>query len=140
MKRFLLFSLLLSICLLTACTASTDKTELIAKKEIKRYGMVIKIKPDKLTYYKELHANTWPGVLKQITKSNIQNYSIYYKDNYLFSYFEYTGSDFKADMQKMAADSITQAWWKITDTLQEPLETRADGEWWATMEEVFHHN
>jgi L-rhamnose mutarotase len=140
MNRFLFFLLFLSISLLTACTSSIDKSDATPKKEIKRYGMVIKIKPDKLAYYKELHANTWPGVLKQITKSNIQNYSIYYKDNYLFSYFEYTGSDFKADMEKMAKDSTTQAWWKITDTLQEPLETRADGEWWATMEEVFHHD
>ncbi|WP_209332215.1 L-rhamnose mutarotase [Lunatimonas salinarum] len=106
----------------------------------KRYGSVIKVKPEKLAEYKELHADPWPGVLAQITKSNIRNYSIYYKDGYLFSYFEYTGNDFEADMAEMAQDSVTQAWWKLTDPCQEPLSTRTDGEWWASMEEVFHHD
>lgn len=107
---------------------------------VKRYGSVIKIRPEKLEEYKELHANPWPGVLEQITKSNIRNYSIYLKDGYLFSYFEYTGNDFEADMAEMAKDSVTQAWWKLTDPCQEPLSTRAEGEWWASMEEVFHHD
>jgi L-rhamnose mutarotase len=111
-----------------------------ASEKVKRYGMVIKIKPEKIALYKELHANTWPGVLKQISKSNIRNYSIYLKDDFLFSYFEYTGTDFKKDMALMAADSTTQAWWKLTDPCQEPLPTRDSGEWWANMEEVFHHD
>jgi L-rhamnose mutarotase len=73
-----------------------------------------------------------------IRACNIRNYSIYFKDGYLFSYFEYHGDDFEADMKKMAADPKTQAWWKLTDPCQEPLETRKEGEWWASMEEVFH--
>ncbi len=103
-----------------------------------RYGMVIKVKPEKLEEYKRLHAEPWPEVLAAITACNIRNYSIYLKDGYLFSYFEYWGNDFAADMAKMAADPTTQAWWKLTDPCQEPLETRAEGEWWARMEEVFH--
>ena len=58
--------------------------------------------------------------------------------HYLFSYFEYVGSDFAADMAAMAADPRTQEWWKITDPCQEPLPDRAEGEWWAAAEEVFH--
>ena len=73
-----------------------------------------------------------------ISQCNIQNYSIYYKDGQLFSYFEYTGDDFEADMSKMAADPKTQEWWDIMMPMQTPLETRAEGEWWAEMEEVFH--
>ena len=73
-----------------------------------------------------------------IRKCNIRNYSIYHKDGYLFSYFEYEGQDFQADMEKMAADPMTQKWWSICKPCQEPLETRAEGEWWADMEEVFH--
>lgn len=109
-------------------------------KQVKRYGSVIKVKPDRLDQYKELHANPWPGILEQITKSNIRNYSIYLKDDYLFSYFEYVGDDFESDMAKMAEDSVTQEWWKLTDPCQEPLKNRAEGEWWASMEEVFHHD
>ena len=105
---------------------------------MKRYGMVIRIRPEKLDEYKTYHAKVWPEVLDMIKQCNIRNYSIYHKDGYLFSYFEYTGDDFDADMAKMAAHSKTQEWWEITEPMQEPLETRKDGEWWAEMEEVFH--
>ena len=105
---------------------------------MQRYGSVIKLKPEKITEYKRLHAHVWPEVLKMIHECNIRNYSIYFKDGYLFSYFEYQGEDLNTDMKKMAADSNTQAWWKLTDPCQEPLETRKEGEWWADMEEFFH--
>ena len=107
-------------------------------KNVVRYGTVIKVKPEKLEEYKTLHANPWPGVNKMIRECNIRNYSIYYRDGYLFSYFEYTGKDFDADMQKMAADSLTREWWKLTDPCQEPVETAGEGVWWADMEEVYH--
>jgi L-rhamnose mutarotase len=105
---------------------------------MKRYGMVIKLKPEKFEEYKQLHANPWPEVLKMISECNIRNYTIYHKDGYLFSQFEYFGEDFAVDMKKMAADPVTQAWWRLTDPCQEPVETHKEGEWWARMEEMFH--
>ena len=105
---------------------------------MKRYGMVVKIKPEKLDEYKKLHAAVWPEVLGMIKNCNIRNYSIYHKDGFLFSYFEYHGEDFEADMAKMAADPKTQDWWAVCKPLMIPLETRSEGEWWADMEEVFH--
>ena len=105
---------------------------------MKRFGSVIKVVPEKLEEYKRLHAAVWPGVLKMIKKCNINNYSIYYKDGFLFSYYEYMGDDHAADMAKMAADPETQRWWSVCEPCQQPLETRAPGEWWANMEEVFH--
>lgn len=105
---------------------------------MKRYGMVIGVIPEKLEEYKRLHADVWPKVLEMIKQCNIRNYSIYYKDGYLFSYFEYVGDDYEADMAKMAADSTTQKWWDICKPCQQPLETRAEGQWWADMAEVFH--
>jgi len=105
---------------------------------MQRFGMVIKVKPEKLEEYKRLHASAWPDVLKMIAECNIRNYSIYLKDGFLFSYFEYHGADFEADMARMAADATTQQWWSHCKPCQEPLSTRAEGEWWANMEEVFH--
>ncbi|NOU90550.1 L-rhamnose mutarotase [Paenibacillus sp. LMG 31460] len=93
---------------------------------------------DRLAEYKALHAAVWPEVLNRLKECNIQNYSIYYRDGYLFSYLEYTGQDFEKDMANMAADPNTQAWWKLTDPCQEPVDSASEGEWWATMEEVFH--
>ena len=60
---------------------------------MKRYGSIIKIKPAKLEEYKKLHKNIWSEVAKTIAECNIKNYSIFYKDGYLFSYFEYIGKD-----------------------------------------------
>jgi L-rhamnose mutarotase len=107
---------------------------------MKRYGMVLKVRPERFEEYKHLHAAVWPEVLAMITACNIRNYSIYHKDGYLFSYFEYVGEDFEADMAKMAADPVTQKWWSMCMPCQEPLPTRAEGEWWASMDEVFHHD
>lgn len=73
-----------------------------------------------------------------IRECHIENYSIYWKDDLLFSYFEYHGDDFNADMARMAAHPKTREWWAIMQPMQQPLESRKPGEWWAEMEEVFH--
>jgi L-rhamnose mutarotase len=110
---------------------------------MKRYGSVIGLRPEKVKEYMELHRAVWPDVLKMIRACNLRNYSIYLRKlddgrPYLFSYFEYIGSDFAADMAKMAADPTTQRWWAVCMPCQQPLAGRAKDEWWAGMEEVFH--
>jgi L-rhamnose mutarotase len=40
-------------------------------------------------------------------------------------------------MAKMAADPATQKWWSFCEPCQSPIPTRKEGEWWASMEEVF---
>lgn len=114
-----------------------------SRAEAKRCGSVIGLKAEKVEYYKELHAKVWPEVLSKIHACNIRNYSIYLQrldddQYYLFSYFEYVGDDFDADMAKMAADPMTQKWWKETDPCQFPIKHRKTGEKWSHMEEVFH--
>ena len=105
---------------------------------MKRYGSLIRVRPEQFEEYKRLHAHVWPEVLQRIETCNIRNYSVYHKDGFLFSYFEYVGEDYEDDMAKMAADPTTQKWWDLCKPCQEPLATRAEGEWWADMEEVFH--
>jgi L-rhamnose mutarotase len=106
---------------------------------MKRFGQIIGIKPEKFQEYAQAHASVWPEVLDMITRCNIKNYSIFHHDSTLFAYFEYHGDDFEADMQKMADHPKTQEWWDWMMPMQEPLDSRAEGEWWVTMEEVFHH-
>lgn len=110
---------------------------------MKRYGSVIEVKTSKIKEYVALHAKVWPGVLQMIADCNLRNYSIFLRKlpdgkHYLFSYFEYVGQDFSADMAKMAADPTTQQWWEVCKPCHEPLPDRAPGEWWAGMDEVFH--
>ena len=108
------------------------------QERVHRHGQVIRIRPEKLEEYKAYHAGIWPGVLEAIRQCNIRNYSVYHKDGYLFAHFEYVGGDFEGDMTKLAADPTVQKWWDIMMPIQIPLETRAEGEWWAEMEEVFY--
>jgi L-rhamnose mutarotase len=110
---------------------------------MKRYGSVIGLRPAKLAEYRRLHAAVWPDVRKMIRQCHIRNYSIYLRTlgdgrPYLFSYFEYTGRNYAADMAKMAADPTTRRWWAVCKPCQRPLAGRAQDEWWAAMEEVFH--
>ena len=82
---------------------------------MQRHGQVIGVGLEQLESYTEYHAAVWPEILDMIQQCNIQNYSIYHKDDgpLLFGYFEYVGNDFEADMAKMAADPNTQKWWDL---------------------------
>ena len=136
---------LLAVTALAVVAAGCAHTRESAQRaaEPVRYGAVIGLRPEKLAEYKELHANAWPGVLDMIRECNIRNYSIYLAEIeqgefYLFSYFEYIGDDFEADMAKMAADPTSQKWWTFTDPCQVPIPNAKAGERWSSIEEVFH--
>ena len=105
---------------------------------MKRYGTCIRLRPEAVDEYERIHALVWPSVLGTIAACNIRNYSIFHRGGQLFAYFEYVGDDFDGDMARMAADPETQRWWDWMMPMQEPLADRAEGEWWASMEEVFH--
>ena len=125
---------LMLVALLTGCATQHPP---------QRFAWVTGLKPDKAAYYEQLHAHPWPGVNRMIKRCHIRNYSIYEREIdgklYLFSYLEYTGQNFDADMKKMAADPETQRWWKQTDPCQLPLpEAAAAGKIWADAKEVYH--
>ena len=109
---------------------------------MQRMGMVIGLRAEKIAEYKALHANAWPEILEQISACNIRNYTIFLREpeNLLFGYWEYHGTDFAADAERMAAHPKTREWWALTDPCQQPLKSRQDNEWWCMMEEVFHHD
>ncbi|MER6941014.1 L-rhamnose mutarotase [Nocardioides sp. NPDC127514] len=103
-----------------------------------RHGSVVRLRPEKEAEYVELHAAVWPEVLERLTASNIRNYSIFLREGWLFSYFEYVGTDYDADMAAIAAHDVTQQWWEVTAPCQERLPSAAEDEQWSPMTEVFH--
>ena len=128
------------ITLLIALLLAGCASEQIAPK---RFAWITGLRPEKAAYYKELHANPWPSVNKMLKECHIQNYSINLKEIdgklYLFSFLEYTGNDWEADMKKLADDPETQRWWKETDPCQAPLpDAAAQGKIWSDMEEVYY--
>ena len=103
---------------------------------IKRFCQRAFLKPEKIEDYRALHAAVWPDVLKTIKECNLQNYSISIMGDMVVSYFEYTGEDYDADMEKMAADPVTQEWWKHT----KPCFVGHDqGVYYEDLEEIFYY-
>lgn len=127
-------------------SASVDTTENEKSQKIqttpagvKRVGMVIKLREDMIDEYKKLHAEDNKGVRDLLSKYNMRNFSIFLHqledgNFYEFGYYEYTGDDFAADMEKLAAEPQNQAWLEICDPMQIPL-TGYDG--WAEMEQIY---
>jgi len=68
---------------------------------VQRFASVIRLRPEKEAEYRVLHADAWPGVLAKLREVHIRNYSIYLRDGILFSYLEYDGDDYDADMAAM---------------------------------------
>ena len=123
------------LALLPACSTPSSAPQ--------RFAWVTGLKPEKAAYYRQLHANPWPAVNHMITACHIRNFSIYEREiegkTYLFAYLEYTGTDFAADMNRMAADPETQRWWKETDPCQSPLpDAAAANKMWADTNEIYH--
>jgi len=105
---------------------------------MQRFGSIILLKAEKKAEYIKLHAEPWSDVLATLSQHHIKNYSIFLRDDMLFSYLEYHGQDYASDMNSLAGDPVTQEWWALTDPCQAPIPTANDGEWWSEMEEVFH--
>ncbi|MDE1163124.1 MAG: L-rhamnose mutarotase [Acidobacteriaceae bacterium] len=105
---------------------------------MKRYAQVIQLRPEDEAEYIRYHAEVWPTVLATIAACSIRNYTIFLRNSVLFAYFEYHGTDYAADMRKMAADPETQRWWSIMDPMQQPMHDAAPGEQWSPLLEVFH--
>lgn len=77
----------------SASQQQASNTPIVPESKTERYAMVVGLKPEKIEYYRKLHANPWPSVLDQITRSRIQNYSIHLVElkpgeYYLFGYLE----------------------------------------------------
>ena len=109
---------------------------------MQRFGWVGQLKPDMVQKYLDLHANTWSSVLQRNTDCHLQNYSIFHRamvtgEQLVFSYLEYTGTDFDVDMKRMAADPEVQRWWAECKPCFEHIENLPPGEVWAPMDSVF---
>ena len=137
-------AILLMVIMATACKQKESETDKIPEThkeaaEIKRVGMVIKLKPECIEEYKALHADSNPGVRDLLVKANMRNFSIFLHqlddgNYYEFGYYEYHGDDFEADMAKLAKEDRNIEWLKICDPMQVPLEGESG---WAEMEQVY---
>jgi cytidyltransferase-like protein len=101
------------------------------------YGSIIHLKKEFEERYIVLHRHTFPQVLEQIRRSNITDYTIFLHNGLLFSHMVYSGEDYQKDMNAIGDDATTREWWKLTDSMQEPLDGNKEGEWWSPLEPWF---
>lgn len=103
-----------------------------------RFGMVARLRSDKRQEYLDLHADAWPGVESMITECGIRNFTIFVFGDVIFGYYEYVGSHFEADQQRMAADPTTRQWWARTAPCQLPFDAASGEPNWQIMDEAWH--
>ena len=113
-----------------------------SRSQVRRVGMVIGIKPEKIAEYKALHADSNAGVRDLLTKYHVRNFSIYLHrlddgKYYLFGSYEYNGTDYEADIARLSAETRNKEWLAVTDPMQIPLKAEKS---WAMMEEVYHND
>ncbi len=106
-----------------------------------RVGMVIGIRPERLGEYRDLHADNHPGVRDLLAAAGIRNFSIFLVEmpdaqHYLFGYYEYTGSDYQADMERLSGEPRNQQWIAMTAPMQIPLPGESE---WRHLEQVYYN-
>jgi L-rhamnose mutarotase len=134
MRRILCLALLGGVVLVSIVLHSQQK-------QPTRIGMLIGIKPDRISAYEALHAASNQGVRDLLDKYHMHNFSIYIQKMddshyYLFGYYEYTGDNYKADMDTMAKEPRNIEWLSKTDAMQIPLPGQRS---WSRMQEIFHN-
>ena len=116
-----------------------ESIEIASHNNVKRVGMVIKIKTDRVDEYLALHADSIEGVRDLLTKYNLRNFSIFLTqledgNFYEFGYYEYWGNDFEEDMQKLSEEPKNIEWLEQCDPMQLPLEGETS---WKEMQRIY---
>lgn len=124
----------------TACNNNERVIDKTWHKNVKRVGMVVKVKKEYLEEYKKLHADNNPGVRHLLEKYGMRNFSIYMTqladgEWYEFGYYEYWGDNFEEDMKKLAAEPENQKWLELCDPMQEGIFPEQEG--WKEMDRIY---
>lgn len=110
-------------------------------RQVRRVGMVIKLKPEYVEEYRRLHADSNPGVRDLLSKYHMENFNIFLHQIagvwFEFGYYEYSGVDFEGDMAALAKEPRNRAWLEVCDPMQEPLDGAAG---WVEMEQVYFNS
>jgi L-rhamnose mutarotase len=111
-------------------------------KNIKRVGMVVKVKKEWLEEYEQLHADNHAGVRHLLTKYHMRNFSIFMVqladgEWYEFGYYEYWGTDLEGDMAKLNSDPENMKWLELCDPMQEGILPGQKG--WKVMDTIYYN-
>jgi len=84
---------------------------------------MIRARPELIEQYQQLHDKTWEEVMARMYASNMRDFVVWFHPttNMMFHQFIYVGTDFDADMVRIAADPVVRFWWTYCEPCQEPL-------------------
>ncbi|MBR6523366.1 MAG: L-rhamnose mutarotase [Clostridia bacterium] len=102
---------------------------------MKRFIRYSQLKPEKIEDYVNLHKEPWPELLALLSECGISNYSISLRGDEVFTYFEYVGEDYDADMEKLDASDVMQKWWVFSKPC---FLHHEQGEYYEDLTEVFY--
>jgi L-rhamnose mutarotase len=104
---------------------------------MKRVGFLLKVRPERISEYKEHHKHVWPEMLDALRRTGWHNYSLFIRqDGLLFGYFE-TPESFQSALQGMSREEINTRWQDLMAPFFEGPSAHADQSM-QELVEVFH--
>ena len=104
---------------------------------MQRVCFLLKVKPERLTEYKERHKAVWPDMLQALRETGWNNYSLFLgEDGLLVGYFE--TPDLRRALSGMAKREVNKRWQREMAPFFINLEGRRPDEGFLVLEEVFH--
>ncbi len=105
---------------------------------MKRVGIMLKVKPEKMDEYKAQHKAVWPEMQDALRRHGWHNYSLFMtQDGTLFGYVE-TPDGFQAALDGMATEEVNARWQAFMAPYFEALSKANPDESMVQLEEVFH--
>ena len=105
---------------------------------MKRYGQVIRVKPERYEAYREYHRNVWPEIGAGPPDATFATRPSSTGMVFCSAISSTPATTTRRTWRSAASDPRNKAWWELMQPMQEPLESCAEGEWWADMEELVH--
>jgi len=105
---------------------------------LKRIGRMAEIRPECLVQYRTILADGSAAIRELLIKHQLRNFSIFISQCgnrwFMYSYCEYVGRDYDADMDALAKDVGYQEWMRTS----QPMHVSTDADFqWRQMEQVF---
>jgi len=105
---------------------------------VQRVAFRLRVRPERLAEYKQLHQQVWPELLDDMQAASIRNYSIFADGPELFGYLEC--NDWDVASEALARSDANRRWQELmSDYLATPVDPDAAAPL-RLLEEVFRMN
>lgn len=104
---------------------------------MQRVGLLLRVKPDKLEEYKQIHANVWPELLAELRAAGMRNYSLWLGPGGMeFGYLEC--DDWQATCDYLAKSEVHSRWQEyMQNYLDSPADAASGGQPVQLLEMTF---